>query len=472
MSYQILSMIVPFITTPYVSRVLGPAGVGEYSYAGSIVSYFVLVASLGIATFGQREIAYSQDNVLERSRAFWEAVILKSFTSLSALAAYIGFLIITNETRIVFYILSLNIISNLFDISWLFQGLEDFQKIVIRNTAFKFINIAYIFCFVKVKEDLPWYVLGICGFSLLNTISLWISVPKYIIFVKELHPFHNIKTILELFVPTIAFQVYAVLDKTMIGLAASSAVENGYYEQAEKIVLMVKMLLTSMSTVMLPRMANLLKSDKYEQAKRYLSKTCGFDWLLGLPLVFGILVCSNYFVPLFLGDGFDKSILIMNILSPIIVLTSISGVIGYQYLIASGRQNIYTKTVFISSGLNLLFNSIFIPKFLATGAAIGSILAEIINFTILVAYMQRRGILSITDIFKYAYKPFISSLIMSFVLILVKGKLPLNWKSLFFMVIIGGLIYALSLAVMRDELFSDNLQIIAQKIRMHRLKNR
>jgi O-antigen/teichoic acid export membrane protein len=115
-------MIVPFITTPYVSRVLGPAGVGEYSYAGSIVSYFVLVASLGIATFGQREIAYSQDNVLERSRAFWEAVILKSFTSLSALAAYIGFLIITNETRIVFYIL-LSIHSATF-----FEALPSSQK--------------------------------------------------------------------------------------------------------------------------------------------------------------------------------------------------------------------------------------------------------------------------------------------------------------------------------------------------------
>ena len=464
-SYQILSIIVPFITTPYVSRVLGPAGVGTYSYSNSIASYFVLVASLGLATFGQREVAYYQDDLHRRSQAFWEVVVLKTMTSLLALAAYISFLFMIKQNNIVFYIFCLNIIGNLFDISWYFQGMENFQIIVIRNMIFKIINIAYIFCFIKTESDLPFYVLGICGFNAVNAISLWPILYGRIVWTRDIHPFRNLRAVIELFAPTIAFQIYAVLDKTMIGLVDKSGVENGCYEQAEKIILMAKMLFTSLSTVMLPRMASMLKSGQHKEVKYFLSKACGFDWILGAPVMLGLISISDILVPLFLGPGFEKSVIIMIILSPIIIVTSISGVIGYQYLIASGKQNVYTLIVFFSAGCNFLFNSFFIPKYFATGAALGSIFAEIIIFIILVIYMQIQGALKAADVFKYAPKPIIASVIMAILLRVLKQYLPVTWMALFFMVACGAIIYSICLTIFKDELFLENVTIVFEKVK-------
>lgn len=466
--YQLMLMLVPLITTPYVSRTLSVEGIGIYSYANSIISYFLLIAALGTTTFGQREVAYHQNDIYERSKAFWEVVFLRIVTSIFSLIFYFSYLFIVNENRIVFVVLSLNILNNIADIGWFFQGMEEFSKITKTNIIFKVINVIFIFVFIQEPSDLTLYVFGMCIFTLLNSIFLWIYIPKYIVCVKNIHPLKNIKESIELFLPTVAFQVYAVLDKSMIGWASDTSVDNGCYEQAEKIVLMAKTVLTSMSTVLLPRMANVFKEKKYEEARKYISKTCGFDWLLGMPMMMGLIAVSDYLVPVFLGPGYERAIIILRILSPIIVITSISGVIGYQYLIAAGKQNVYTKIVFVTAGINFIFNVIFIPRYLAVGAAIGSILAECINITVLIIYMISTKMLKIYDIFCSSIKPVFASVIMFALLMLLKTKMIINELSLFVLVLTGILIYIMLMVIFKDQLFIENINIIIQKMKISR----
>ena len=230
--YQILMLLTPLITTPYISRVLGADGIGQVSYAESIVSYFVLFATLGISTYGQREISYVQDSKKDRSIVFWNTKFLQVVISSIVLGVYFSYLIVT-KSGILYYILAVNILAVIFDVAWFFQGLEEFGKTVLRNVIFKFINIAYVFLVIKTKEDVLWYAFGLTFFALLSNISLWGYLPKYIqkISIKELSPFKSLPVVLSLFIPTIAIQVYTVLDKTMIGMITNSSFENGYYEQ-------------------------------------------------------------------------------------------------------------------------------------------------------------------------------------------------------------------------------------------------
>ena len=149
-SYQLLLLITPFITTPYLSRVLEPAGIGTYSYTYSIVSYFILLASLGVADYAQREIAYHQDDAHLQSRTFYEVNLIRFLLVGLSLCIYYFVVSSFSGDHLIYWYQALNIIAVLFDISWFFQGLEEFGKIVLRNFIIKFASIVLIFVLIHL----------------------------------------------------------------------------------------------------------------------------------------------------------------------------------------------------------------------------------------------------------------------------------------------------------------------------------
>lgn len=359
LTYQILLLLTPLITTPYLSRVLGADGVGTVSFAESVVSYFTLVAALGVTTFGQREISYFQDDKKKRSHIFWETKSLQVITSIAVLVVYLAFAIFQKNLAL-YLILSFNIIAILVDVVWLFQGMEEFGKIVLRNILFKFLSIAYIFLVVKTKSDMTKYAFGLAFFMFLSNASLWFHVSKYVSkpIWKEIKPFRNFRVVLSLFIPTIAVQVYTVLDKTMIGLITNSSFENGYYEQAIKITKIVLTVVTSLGTVMIPRIGYHYGRGEAEQVNFYMYRGYRFVWFLGIPLCFGLLGTASNFVPWFFGEGFEKVVPLLSILAFLILAIGINNVTGMQYLIPTKRQNMFTMTVLIGAGVNFVLNFI------------------------------------------------------------------------------------------------------------------
>ena len=456
-SYQVLLLIIPLILTPYVSRVLGPEGVGRYSYADSIVAYFVLFATMGISIYGQREISYVQADREKRTQVFWETKILSVITSLCSLIVYIPF-IVFNDNWPLYLVLAFNILSVTFDVTWFFQGMEEFGKIVFRNLIIKIINVACIFLLVKTKDDVAVYGFCIAFFVFLGNISLWLSLPKYIgrpDFLK-IKPFRNIKVVLSLFVPTIAIQIYTVMDKTMIGLFTTNSLENGYYEQAIKISKMVLTLVTSLGTVMIPRIGFHFERKEYDMVEHYMYRGYRFVWFLGIPLTFGLIGIASNFVPWFFGPGYEKVVFLLSVLAFLIIAIGISNVTGMQYLVPTKRQKMLTISVVIGACVNFAMNLVLIPMFQASGAAIASVVAEF-TITIVQLYYIRKE-LSVKRIIKNGFRYFIAGMGMLAVLLMEGYFLSSSIGHTFFMILTGGAVYVVVLLVLRDEFLLKNLK--------------
>ena len=455
---QVLLLIVPLITTPYLSRVLEPDGIGVFSYRSSITAYFVLFANLGISCYGQRAISYCQEDKKIRSITFWETTVLKALSSFIALFIYVV-MASKSDSKILYYIMSLNIISSLFDISWLYQGIEDFKSIAIRNLFFKILNVICIFIFVKEKNDLYIYTLISYGGMALNSLSLWFGLNKYLSFVplNQLHPLKKLPVVLSLFAPTIAIEIYTVLDKTMIGWITKDAFQSGYYEQALKITRTALAVVTSMGAVMMSRIGHYHASKEESKLNSALLESYNFVWFLSIPICFGLMAVSNNIVPWFFGEEYGEVSLLMKVLAPLVVFIGISNVTGIQYLVPVGRQRDYTLSVISGSVVNLILNSILIPMYQSLGAAIASICAE---FTVMIVqlYIIRTKI-SISSILKLSSKYFVAGITMFMSLSLIGKYLKPSITSTLLQVVIGFVIYTLTLLLEKDRMAKEFLDI-------------
>lgn len=436
-TYQLFALLVPLIVTPYISRVLGAASIGYYSYTYSIVSYFAIFAALGTGTYGVREVGVSNDKY-NQSTSFFNILIFRSLTTLISLVFYITYSLLFCKNDIVVWLQGLNIVAVIFDISWFFQGVEDFKKVSIKNFIIKIISVICVFVFVKSESDLWIYILCLAGFIVLGNISMWFSLPKYICKVSREHirPSKDIKSIGLLFFPTIAIQIYALVDKTLIGTLINETIvvqeptivngvettidsvvkvsnlENGYYEQADKIIKMCSMVVTSLGTVMIPKIASAYRCHKNKEVSTYLKKSFNFVWLMTVPMCLGIIAITKDFVPVFFGVGYEKVKILLPIFSILFVFLGINSVIGNQYLISTGQQGKFSLLLLIGGTVNILLDVILIPHFYSIGAAIGSIVGETIITVLGLLLLFKTKVCSFKDVFGNCWKYFIGGIIM------------------------------------------------------------
>lgn len=467
-SYQLLLLITPFITTPYLSRVLEPAGIGTYSYTYSIVSYFILLASLGVADYAQREIAYHQDSPHLQSRTFYEVNLIRFLLVGISLITYYFVVSHFSGDHLIYWYQALNIIAVLFDISWFFQGLEEFGKIVFRNFIIKLASIILIFALIHQPSDLNKYVALLGLMNIVSGLSIWLYLPKYLVHVprREIHPFRNFTTILQMFLPQIAIQIYTVLDKTMIGVITGSPLENGYYEQAEKVVKMSLTVVTSLGTVMLPRIAYAYAHKEYETIKTNMMRSYRFVWFLTLPMFFGFIAVSSNFVPWFFGPGYEKVIPLMQILSGLVIAIGLSNVTGIQYLVPTGQQNKLTLSVVCGSVTNFTMNALMIPCYGAIGAAIASLIAEMV-VTLVQFYIVRKTF-PLSQILLQIRNYLLAGISMYIVLHFLDNLLSPSFTHTLLIVAVGILIYITALLAFHDPMLFFALDKVKTKIKRPR----
>ena len=262
--------------------------------------------------------------------------------------------------------------------------------------------------------------------------------------------------------PTIAIQIYTVLDKTMIGVITNSAYENGYYEQALKISRMVLTLVTSLGAVMIPRIGYHFEKGEEEQVRMYMYRGYRFVWFLGIPLCIGLILVSSNFVPWFFGLGYDKVAPLIGILSLLILSIGVNNVTGMQYLIPTKRQNVFTRTVIYGSITNFVLNYFLIIKFQSYGAAIASVAAETV-IAVVQIYIVRKE-LSPTIIIKSSFNYLFAGALMAFVLIAIRGYFVSSIVNTMILVIIGTIVYFSVLLIIRDKFFFDNVISVLKKI--------
>lgn len=446
-----LMLYTRIITVPYLSRVLGSSENGEYGYTVSIVSYFIILGSCGISLYGQREIAYYQSDRKKKSKIFWELFIIKLFTTLISMIVFGLIFCIDRHYSLYYRILLLEFIANIIDISWLYQGEENFKSIVFKNGVIKLISIACIFLFIKSPSDVWKYILIYCLSTLVGNASLWINLKRDIDFkgYGKLNFKKHIKPMLILFIPQIAVQVYTLLDKSMIGFITHDMSEVGFYDQAQKVVKLLLTVITSMGTVMLPRIASCFSENKHKTIKIYMNKTFKFVFLLAFPMIFGIIAVSDSFVPLFFGKGYEKVKILMPILSFIILSIGLSNVVGTQYLLPTKRQKEYTTSIIVGAIVNVILNFILIYYYKSIGACIATVMAEAC-VTLVQMYFARRDF-NIKEIFKYSLKYLIFSIVM-FICVYSINFIDLSDKlTIVVQLLLGVTIYGVCLLLSHDE---------------------
>lgn len=468
--YQILLVIVPIITTPYVSRVLGSEKIGIWSFTASIVTYFALIGSLGVGMYGQREIARYQDDVKKRTEIFWQVNIIKWITMSISLLIYYFTCIKGSEYSYIYFIMILEILSSAFDISWYFQGLENFKTITIRNTIIKIISVICIFIFVNTADDLPVYVLIHTAGNLLGNLSLWAILPKYInkAMPKIKNSTKHLVPILLMFLPQIAIQVYTILDKTMLGFLYPNISETGIYEQSQKIVKITLALVTSLGTVMAPRIASLAAKNKTSEIREEIEKAFHLVWLLALPICFGIIAIAPNIVPWFLGEDFLSAISVMQIGALLMLSIGLNNVTGIQYLVPVGKEKLFTLSVIIGAITNLVGNFILIPILGANGAIISSVTAETIIF--IAQMLMIHGAIQIKDVLKDFMKPFLSTAIMFIIIFYLGNVLKPNIINTALIGIIGVVVYGIMSLILKESWvikYKDKFFSLARRGKTH-----
>lgn len=454
--YQILAVVLPMLTTPYIARVLGASGTGTYSYTISIVTYFTLFGSLGVNLYGQREIAYVQENDQKKNQVFTELFILKTITMSIAMVVFWFLFAMSGQYATYYKILTLEIIANIIDISWVYQGLEEFRKIALRNISIRLMSTILMFALINDSNDVWIYILIYALTTLFGNLSLWFKHKKYIKFdIANLNIKQHIKPAIALFIPQIAIQVYVVLDKTMLGSILNNMNEVGYYEQSQKIIKILLTLITSIGTVMLPRIAKTFADKNHSQIQKYTYQTINYVYTFSIPLMFGIIAVAHNFVPLFFGPGYDEVILIMSMMSIIILFISLSNVVGMQYLLPTKRQKEYTISVVSGALINLALNFILIYRFEAIGATIATIFAEFSVTAIQLFYIRKDFKLS--KILTMSSKYFIAGLSMFLLCLLISFFIENKIVGLITQVVVGVIVYFSMLIILREQFILNTL---------------
>ncbi|TGD17359.1 flippase [Levilactobacillus suantsaiihabitans] len=450
--YQIFAILVPFITIPYISRVLGPSGVGINSYTNSVVQYFILFGSVGVGFYGNRQIAFVRDDKEALSATFWEILVMRTVTLSISLVFYIIFSLFYVKYTPFLLAQSILIIAAMADISWLFMGIENFKVTVLRNVIVKIISVAAIFIFVKNHGDTLLYIVIITISTLIGSLTMF---PYLRFYIKK--PRLTINGILKhlwpsivLFVPQIAIQIYVVLNKTMLGNMISTDA-SGFYDNSDKVVRMIIAVVTATGTVLLPHIANRFSKEGLAGTHRIFQFSFDFVSFISVPLCFGLAAVANKFSILFFGPGFGVLGSLMMIESLAALFISWDNAIGMQYLIPTQQTRAYTFAVSVGAAINVLFNIPLILLYGVQGSMIATVCSEL-GVTACMLFSIRKQ-MKIRSLFDNVPKYLFSGLIMFIVVYLVDRKLSTTWMSLIIEVIIGGVVYGVFLVLSRPTIF-------------------
>lgn len=418
--YEIVTLFTPIITIPFLTRVIGPTGLGINTFTESIVSWFILFAMLGIRTYGSKEIAKLNNNREKRSKFFCELVFFQFLSFFTMIILYyVIFSFLNTDYRIFYLVKGLIILSTAFDITWLYSGLENFKQITFRNLFIKILNIVLILVLLKTSDDLLLMITINLITTFLGFIIMWFSIKKYVDFmkVKIKDVVSHWKSIFQFFIPQLSIGIYSSLDQTMIGVFSPNVADVGFYGQAQRFVKMFMFVNTSLSAVMMPRIVSLRAENNEKLAKKYIISSFNMSLYLGIGMMIGLSSIAMFFVPWFMGKDFYDVGPLMITISPIILFISLTTVLGNQYLIPFEKIEFYSKSVTFGCIINVVLNLILIPFLGAIGASIASVFAEMSVF--LIQFKLSRKDIIFTEVKKNLFQFAFSGGLMGIVVVLI-----------------------------------------------------
>lgn len=461
--YQVLAIIVPLITAAYVSRILRPAGVGANVFTNSIIQYFILFANMGIGYYGNRQIAYVRENRQKMAKTFWEIQIVKTVMTLLAFIAFEIFMLFYTRQSEYMWAQSINLIAVAFDISWFYEGIENFKVTVLKDSFVKIVSMIAIFVFIKGPNDVTLYIIVLAVSTLLGNLTLWSNIKQDLprISYRKLKPWPHFLPMTELFIPQIATQVYVQLNKTMLGGMVSETA-SGYYQYSDNLIKLILALVTATGTVMLPHVANAFSHGNMTRVNQMLYKSFDFVSAIAYPMMFGLAAISLTLVPKYYGSGYEPVGPAMMIESIVILMIAWSNVLGVQYLLPIHKQKQFTLSVTTGAVINLIMNIPLIHFWGLNGAMWSTVLSEIgVTVYQLVAV---RGLLNYRALFNSSWKYLLSGIVMFVPVFWMNRNLKDSWLMMGLEVLTGVIVYAIMVLVLRAPIVDQAKQLIIKRI--------
>lgn len=464
-SYQLLRIILPIITMPYIARVLGPDAVGEYAVSAAYVNYFVIFGMVGLDVYGTRQIAYVRDDNEKIKNVFWEINLLKGVCIIiSTLIYYISICIFFNKNLTLYLIQVLALVASFFDVSWFFSGKEEFKKTAIRNIIVKLTGVILIFVFVHKSSDLLKYALIISGSTFVGQAVMWIDLKNVMFPIPNIvkkniivHFKHTIK----LWIPSLAVSVYTSLDKVMLGILSTNY-QVGIYDYSQNIVKVLSTVTTTLATVTAPRAANFIERNNEIELKKLFYNSMRIITFISLPIVGGVIGIRNSFVYWFLGNKYLEVSDLLLFSAWIILPISWSQLIGNQILIAKKMEREYTIAIVGGALTNFIVNLMLIKFLQARGVLIASVAAE--TMVLLLMIYLSHSLVDYGQCFQGTLKYALLSFVMSIVVYYVGGILDKTVVTTILQVVVGIIVYVCGLIILKDRIVLNVLAAAKSKL--------
>lgn len=466
--YRLINMLFPLVTSMYVSHILMAVGVGRVSTAQNIVQYFVLLAPLGLTTYGTREIAKVRDNREQTEKLFTELFIINFCSTLIWAIVYYG-MIITMEhfaaERLLYLVAGLPIVFNFINIEWFYQGNEDYVYIALRNAVVKMLSLIAVVSFVRTADDYVMYALiyalGIAGnyvFNITNAVKKGIRLRFSGIKIPQ-----HLKPVLILLCSNIAIELYTLLDTTMLGLLCTEEVV-GYYTNSVKLVKIAVSLISAIGGVLLPRLSYYKEQNMMEQCDSLISKVTKIMLLFAIPCGIGVMILAEPIVLVMFGETFIPAIGTTRIATILIYVLGFSNLFGTQVLLTFNQEKKLLLCTCIGAASNILMNSMLIPMFQHNGAVVASVISE--SIVTLMTILMSRKYIKVSVSAKYWIQIITSGLGMGLIVYVLSTLINSNLLCLIGGFLAGVISYFIIGYVEKNSLILDGIVVLKRKLAM------
>ena len=385
--YQVARLIFPIITYPYVSRILGPSGLGQVTYAQSIAEYFAMIALLGLPMYGLREVSRARNDRGQLSRLFSELLFLSVVFSIVATGVYALLHVFSSDlvhSSALYAVFSLSVLFSFSRIDWFFQGMENYSFVTVRSFLIRLVSAALVFVVVREPQDfLNYGMLWVAGTVLSGIINLTYARKTVSLQIKGLKPFRHLRLVL----PTVGVQLvgmmYSMIDVLMLGyLVKDDAYSVGLYSVAGRIMRVILSIVNAGLAVATPRLSNLASNNDQERSFRLVTKSFSLALFFGLPATLGLVITAPQFVPVFAGHLFTEAIPTAILLAPLLLILSLSSVIAFQILYPQKRERVLIFSSAVSLTVAVLLNLLLIPRYGHVGAAVATLVSTSLGLSI------------------------------------------------------------------------------------------
>lgn len=461
------NIVFPLITFPYVTRILLPAGTGRVSFAVSIITYFSMFAQLGIPTYGIRACAKVRDDKEKLSRIVHELLMINMIMVLISYVAFgISLFAVPRFARDkeLLLVISITILLNAMGVEWLYKALEKYSYITIRSVVFKLIALVAMFALIHDESDYIIYgAITIFAASASNVLN-FINLRKYVI-LKPLGDYQlkkHLKPMMVFFSMSVATVIYTNLDSVMLGFMKDDA-QVGIYTAAVKVKSILVTLVTSASAVLLPRASKFVDQGKMEDFYRILKKTLHFIIVVALPMCIYFILFANESILLLSGKAFADATLPMQIIMPTLLLIGITNLTGIQMMIPLGMERYVLYSEIGGALVDIVLNAILIPEYGVAGAAVGTLVAELVVLLIQLFAVRDK----LKELFAgISYLKIILAILIA--LASVWWLATVDW-SVFITLLLSAFIYfgvyGVLLLVMKDKLITELFGQLIKKVK-------